>query len=679
MIKLSVWKNRLMGIIFYMTIFQLIYDVELLPFCSSDVMSMAFVSCRSSAIGLGIVTGMASASCTCVISALVAYVILTRKRTGISPLWMFVIIVVPSLSLGLAEGMQYYKLKTNTIHGTNLDKIEGQKNMFEVLLNVYDYYRLAQVVFNTVCVGAIFYVLYSINIICVRNNEMRRPPQQQDLSNENLQDSMKSKSSSQRRGANTAYPMFLLAMRLIWYPIAQSVTRFGASWYQFSYGDTITSYPSTLVATDSPGLLSLRLWVYVFLTPSAGFAYFFIFLRMQSGAMREFKKPFLYLYDLMRCAESNQLEDEKDDTGIGSRAAAARNQSTSTNISLGLTSDDRTSRPFVSEGNASYNNNYVYAEDTVRSDGSLYETDDDVTNISATTDAASDVGRFSGDLESGYTGDQSETGVDVCGSSAAMGDRVQTAGLSNGALPSPSPNPSSAAHHQPRRSSKNNERVVIGALNESSLRQIAKGDAKNAAQDRLAKMRKRTSLRSQSPTEVSNIEAIVDSGEDVDSEVLNELDEDELFDLIALQETRSVSSRERQGGLYQIGLGPFRSSSSQSANHATTNSENNRMTNSITTGGSLSFPLRSRISGSQSVGMSSSTVSNPLRNTAIAVSENAGGAGPSGSIGGRLSSGGSASTAPIDISSVHPPRDSTIEKGDETGVSPVAKNRFSQV
>ena len=673
MIKLSVWKNRLMGIIFYMTIFQLIYDVELLPFCSSDVTSMAFVSCRTSAIGVGIMTGMASASCTCVISALVAYVILTRKRTGISPVWMFAIIVVPSLSLGLAEGIQYYKLTTNTIHSTNLDKIEEQKKMFEVLLNVYDYYRLAQVVFNTVCVGAIFCILYSINIICVRENQMHSSPL--DPSNENPQDSMKSKSSSQRGGANTAYPMFLLAMRLIWYPIAQSVARFGASWYQFSYGSTITSYPSTLVTTDSPGLLSLRLWVYVFLTPSAGLAYFLIFLRMQSGAMREFRKPFLYLYDLTSCAKSNQLEDEKDDTDIGSRAATAGNQSTSTNKSLGLSLGDRTRKSAASEGNASNktSNSYTYAEDTVRSesDGSLYETDDDVTEMFATTDAGSDLGKPPGDVESGYTGGQSETGFDVLGSGAAMGDRMQTAVLSNGAPP----NPSSAAH-QPRTSSKNDERVVIGALNENNLRKIAKGDAKNAAQNRLAKMRKRTSLRSQSATEVSNIEAIVDSEGDIDREVLNQLDEDELFDLIALQETRSVSSRGRQGGGYQIDLGPMRSAESTTANHTTANSEKNSMTDSIISGGSLSFRSRSP-SGSQSIGMNSSTVSNPLRNTAIAVSDNA---GPSGSIGGRFSTGRSASTAPVDISSVHPSRDSTIEEGDEMAVSPAAKNnRFSQV
>jgi hypothetical protein len=305
----------------------------------------------------------------------------------------------------------------------------------------------------------------------------------------------------------------------------------------------------------------------------------------------------------------------------------------------------------------------------------LYETDDNVTVTTARTGDEGNFGRSSGDVESGYYGDQSEAGSDVRGSGSAMGDRMQTAALSNG-----TPNPGSASRKNPTK----NESVLIGTLNATNLQNIARGCAKSAAQERLAKMRKRTSLRSQSHTEVSNIEAIVDAEGDVDREILNQLDEDELFDLIALQETRSVSSRGRQGGLHQIGLGPMRAS--QSTSRTSLNSANNKMTDSTITGGGSRI---GSLSGSQSSSTTSSAVNNPLRNTAVAVNDNAayGGSqrslGPSNSFGGAsvsVHSGRSTSTVPINISSVHSPRDSTIEEGDEMGVSPAANNyRLSKV
>jgi hypothetical protein len=219
--------------------------------------------------------------------------------------------------------------------------------------------------------------------------------------------------------------------------------------------------------------------------------------------------------------------------------------------------------------------------------------------------------------------------------------------------------------HSQKQSSESDKNKGFGKLSERNLKaNDAKNDASIAAKARLVKMRKRVSLRSESSTEVSNVEAIINTSGDLDREVVNQLNEDELFELIASQEEHSVSRESRAAGKHEIEVGSMRRSSQSSLTLSTsTRTIQSTLTHSLTSDSSLSS--RSEVS---------STVMNALRNTTLAVSDDAayGGADPSGS---KIERG----TAPVKMPSGHHPRASTIEEGDETGVSPKQDNRFSQV
>jgi len=593
------------------------------------------------------------------------------------------IVMAPALAIGIAEGITYYKLQANIIHGTNLEDIPHLTELFGTLLDIYDYIRLGQVVFNTICVGAIFWVLWSINIICVREEgingnggeRLGRDKKRKSGNRFSQAESLQSQTSSQRRNADTAYPMFLLAMRLIWYPIAQSVTRFGASWYQFAYSTTISSYPKTLLTTDAPGLLSLRLWIYVILTPTAGVFYFITFLRMQSGAMYEFKKPFLYIYDKI-CGKRSCHNGSRDDNDLRSQVTTVGNQSSRKN-SLNRQLGHMSRSSFESDGVASNPNSYTFADDNLRSSGahSIYETDEATTDASETENESDLRGPQQNDVESGYSASDSDS-ESLRGSDAARMQRnVHSQGASEVRLQG------TIEFKQGSDKTGSKDQAVIGTLNASNLQKLGK----NAAQERLAKMRKRTSLRSQS-TAVTNIEAIVDSEEDgpVDREVIQQLDEDELFDLIALQEVRSISSSQRRDGAHQIGLGPVRNSlqssksrgqSFQSSNDRITvnsrsqpNSNNNSMSqlsNSfVTTTGSHGGSLPGSVSGPSTSNAVTNPL-NPLRNTPVAVNENA--------TYGTGSRSHVSATLPINISSVHSSRQAgAIDEGDELSSTPDA-------
>ncbi len=77
--------------------------------------------------------------------------------------------------------------------------------------------------------------------------------------------------------ANNHNPIFVLAMRLQYYCIVQTVSRIGASWYQFTYGFDYD--PSTASTLQSIAFITQSA-----LTPSAGFGYLIVFLLIQPQA-----------------------------------------------------------------------------------------------------------------------------------------------------------------------------------------------------------------------------------------------------------------------------------------------------------------------------------------------------------------------------------------------------------
>ena len=516
MYRLEVYKNSLMNIICVMTVLQFVYDFALIPLCGTPDLNDSFDTCRGAQIGFGVFTGVASAACTNVISALVCYVIYYRKRSYLSRTSIYAMIIVPSLIIGIMAWLYFAEYRRDKLLDHDDDtlyvQITEETANFTVVLAVYDYLRLVQLVLNLVFGGIIFYVLWKIDIVCSRQTTISV---RSTLSVSSVGSAAQSvATSSSTATASKAYPMFLLAMRLIWYPIAQSVTRFGPSWFQISYNTTITDYIKLVTASKSPNLVTAQLYCYAITAPSAGIAYFFVFLVMQKGAWRDFCKPFAYIRNILTGS---------DDT-VAKRAAAAIAANENKDLKSVFESDLQGERRRHNE--AGGDDISSLDTDSVRSssivddvyssrESSLYDVSTS-RNVSFSYQFEESSGKFA--YDDAPVNIDKQASVDTATTESS---KVQQRMI----------------HAMSRQSS-----TAVGG---SAIGLSEKDIANRAASQRLNSLRRRSSARHDG-AQVSNVSAIIDyDGDtgDLENEVFDQLDEDELFELIVEQDVQEVNRR----------------------------------------------------------------------------------------------------------------------------------------
>ena len=164
-VKMKVYKNRLMAIVFWMNMFQLAYDTSLLPICGNPPHVGTFevtdevrnpvaereiledyIDCRTAAMFLLITAGIAIGACTNLISGLVAYVITTGRPLQISQGWIIFLILIPALSLAMLLSQEYRQV--------HLDDLRDG-SYFATLLDTYDAIQLGNTTVNFFAIALI--------------------------------------------------------------------------------------------------------------------------------------------------------------------------------------------------------------------------------------------------------------------------------------------------------------------------------------------------------------------------------------------------------------------------------------------------------------------------------------------------------------------------------------------
>lgn len=110
------------------------------------------------------------------------------------------------------------------------------------------------------------------------------------LPDANLQATGAHRVLSQSSTSSSKYnnPVYVLAMRLQYYVVVQSVTRIGASWYQLQFGyDAYDSQHASSVET-------VAVFTEAILTPSAGLGYLLVFLHIQPDARKKLNQLMKY-------------------------------------------------------------------------------------------------------------------------------------------------------------------------------------------------------------------------------------------------------------------------------------------------------------------------------------------------------------------------------------------------
>ncbi len=266
MIRLEVHENKLMQFIFILGIAQIIYDIALIPFCGlSDIEDDGSTVCHGIQIMFGSGAGLATAACTNIVSFVVAYVIVTRRTIDVSRRIALAAIIAPAIILA---SMCAWSYMLSGVGSSDDAQSIAKEQAFEHWYLIYNYVRMAQIAFNALCVIAITYCLWRIDGM---NALMGAHHEDEKLN-------------------SYSYPMFKLAVRLMWYPVAQAVNRFGASWYELEYREPAADYIESAPMNINWRTQTVALYFHAVLTPAAGIFYFIIFLILKRGAWADLQK-----------------------------------------------------------------------------------------------------------------------------------------------------------------------------------------------------------------------------------------------------------------------------------------------------------------------------------------------------------------------------------------------------
>jgi len=164
-IKMKLYKSRLMAIVFWMNVCQICYDLSMLPLCGNPPAVVRnedtihnhnpvaehselepYVDCKTGTIFVQTTADLAMGLCTNFISCLVAYVITLRRSLQISQIWMMCLILLPAATMGVLVAQEYRQVQ--------LDETRDGKMLY-TLLDSYDAIELGTLVINFVAIALV--------------------------------------------------------------------------------------------------------------------------------------------------------------------------------------------------------------------------------------------------------------------------------------------------------------------------------------------------------------------------------------------------------------------------------------------------------------------------------------------------------------------------------------------
>ena len=244
-------QSGYLRLIYSLTIMQCMYDIGLLLVPLYWVATFNELNVFLCTLG-----GIATALWSNVISLVVVYIVSSMKTFDIERRFVAIAFIVTAIALTAATGA------AATVYDSN-DTVSPQKQAaHDIFFKLYYWLRFISIIVNVV---AYLVVSRKLSVMGFDANGQHK---------------------SVKPGArNAVHPVTVLADRLKWYPIVQAVSRLGASWYEYNYGDSVTSYKSS-----SDTLHDVALMFYAVFTPLAGVGYFIIFILMQRDAYEVFQR-----------------------------------------------------------------------------------------------------------------------------------------------------------------------------------------------------------------------------------------------------------------------------------------------------------------------------------------------------------------------------------------------------
>jgi len=243
------YRNGYLSMIFLMTLSQTFYDASLLSY-NAPVDYPGYNDALATGFYMGVLFGVNSSFWTFIISGVTAYVIWTRRYVAVQDNIPLFVIVNFILSFVIA---------TSFI----VPYVRGDTETLTITFAIYNYARLLIIVGDVMAVYLIFVVLKS-------------------LKRKNMMNNYEIDSSY--------YPMYLLAKRLMLYPVVQTVSRIPVTIYQLHYNETISQYASSPHPdTFKTALLFIGFWC----TPISGIGNCIVFFNMQKGAWKTLKEKVL--------------------------------------------------------------------------------------------------------------------------------------------------------------------------------------------------------------------------------------------------------------------------------------------------------------------------------------------------------------------------------------------------
>ncbi len=352
MLHMKIYKERLMSLVFVMTIMQIIYDQSLIPFCghmaanipANDAFNRAYGQCRGSEMALTFFSAISSSACTNILSILVAYVIITKKQLHIRNWVLWSIIFVPGVIAGVF-GYIFFESYISELISTR--KTPSKDSAFDIILIAYDAIRTVQFGMNMICVVMIFAEIKKNMKIGNYSKRRANSTNSQDTSTSTSTSTSKATNSSDNSSGryfccahtdDTKYPMFLLAMRLMWYPIVQGITGFVSAFYHWTNnGESIELFKATVQNNPNWRIQTIQFFLLTGCLPLAGPLYTLIFLKLQRGAWTESKRQFWLFYAYIRYCGNFNIEDAPP-SGLATTTTTTTATTTTTTTASTITS-----------------------------------------------------------------------------------------------------------------------------------------------------------------------------------------------------------------------------------------------------------------------------------------------------------------------------------------------------
>lgn len=268
MIRLNIYKSKIMRMVFFVTLIELCYDALLLDFCS-DLEGDDFYLCKSTREALLMCCGMAVSSLTALIVLTIAYVVMRRRATHPSLFMYFIMIVIPALIVGAI----CFSLSWTDHHSRHYE-----------IRYTYDSWRLIMILISFVAMSVIFFRLWKLRVVCI--------PKAEQLTEETTN--------------SNNYPLFVLASRLIGYPVIHVIQRLACSSYLIYSGDLPDFYLEQVEEAHdetgkSPNVLTALLLIWAVFAPCGGIGDFLVFLQIQIGAWEVLKYYYFLWLSVLTC------------------------------------------------------------------------------------------------------------------------------------------------------------------------------------------------------------------------------------------------------------------------------------------------------------------------------------------------------------------------------------------